>query len=452
MDVLGSANQVLLNWGGAQSNRSNLSRALASGLRISSAADDPSGLAIAENLHSQVLGFQQSAASVQTANNLLTVADGVLAASQVILQRIHTLAIQAHSDINSDRQLSAIQTEIDQLKKELNAISSEASFNGITLFNGSLDNSQATKPQVRVEPAETNPDGSVPTPDVYDAAGSGSPNPGPLIYNANVQTQAVRCFIQFQVVSYSSNPVDPITGPLGQPGCIIRTSIYSQDPSFGAAPQTVQDSALPTNVGPDAGTGAQLQITSPSGASILLSFDLANLSQQDVGVAMSFVVDPGRPAATGHQLHIHDGAREGTSIGISLPSLSTDALNISDINVSRPGEVDAFNNPIGLSSSNNFAADDAQVRAENAMQQVGAIRAIVGAQSVSLTQDATNDSVAIVNQTASESSVRDANIAGVYTQFIQAQVRGALGLSVLSAIQSDARLIAQLFSAALLRT
>jgi len=66
MDVLGSADQVLWNLARTQSARSEHARALASGLRINDASDDPSGLAIAETLHTQVLGFQQSAANVQT--------------------------------------------------------------------------------------------------------------------------------------------------------------------------------------------------------------------------------------------------------------------------------------------------------------------------------------------------------------------------------------------------
>lgn len=443
MDVLGSADQVLLNLARTQSARSEHARALASGLRINSASDDPSGLAIAETLHTQVLGFQESVANVQTANNLLTVADGVLATVQRILQRINTLGVQAHSDINSDRQLSAIQTEIDQLLKELNAIS-KATFNGITLFNGSIDNRQAIPPTIKIVDAESNPDGSVPTPNVYDATGSGSPNSGPLISNANVQIAAIPSYFEFQVISYSTNPVDPISGPLGQPGCIIRTSVYSKDPSFGAAPQTVQDSALPTNVGPNAGSGASLQISSPSGASILLTFDLANLSPQDVGVAMSFVTTPGRAAATGHALEVHSGGCEGNAVAITLPSLSTDSLGLSSITVVRPGEIDAFNVPIGQSSSNNFAADDVQVRTQSAMEQVGAIRATVGAQIVSLSQDASNDSIAIVNQTASESSQRDAHMAPTYAKYIQDQVRSTVGSAILHAVQSDARLLSQL--------
>ncbi|MDP9018493.1 MAG: flagellin, partial [Candidatus Eremiobacteraeota bacterium] len=70
---------------------------LSSGLRINTAADDPSGLAIAESLQSQVNGFQEAVRNVQDANNAATVAEGALQTTTDILQRIRSLSIQASS-------------------------------------------------------------------------------------------------------------------------------------------------------------------------------------------------------------------------------------------------------------------------------------------------------------------------------------------------------------------
>ncbi|MHB8462794.1 MAG: flagellin N-terminal helical domain-containing protein, partial [Vulcanimicrobiaceae bacterium] len=63
---------------------------LSSGLRINNAADDPSGLAIATNLQTQVSGFSQAVQNVQAANNATQVADGALQTATDILQRIRT--------------------------------------------------------------------------------------------------------------------------------------------------------------------------------------------------------------------------------------------------------------------------------------------------------------------------------------------------------------------------
>lgn len=109
---------------------------LSSGLRINSAADDPSGFAIATTLHTQVAAFDQGARNVQDANNALTVADGAMAAVTGIVQRIRTLAIEAASDFNSSADRANIQAEIDQLVLEINRIQDNANFNGLKLLEG----------------------------------------------------------------------------------------------------------------------------------------------------------------------------------------------------------------------------------------------------------------------------------------------------------------------------
>ena len=75
---------------------------LSSGLRINTAADDPSGLAISTRLVSQAQGFDQGSLNVQDANNAATVAEGALQTETDILQRIRNLAVEASSDITSN--------------------------------------------------------------------------------------------------------------------------------------------------------------------------------------------------------------------------------------------------------------------------------------------------------------------------------------------------------------
>lgn len=112
---LSIANNLLSN--AAQLNLNNNQKALqtsvtrlSSGLRINSAADDPSGLAIAETLQSQVNGFDQAAQNVQNANNAVTVAEGALQTTTDILQRIRSLAVEASSDISSESDKANLQT------------------------------------------------------------------------------------------------------------------------------------------------------------------------------------------------------------------------------------------------------------------------------------------------------------------------------------------------------
>jgi flagellin len=110
---------------------------LSSGLRIASAADDPSGLAIAEKLQAQVSGFDQGSRNVQDASNAATVADGALQTTTDILQRIRSLAVEASNDIASVNDKAHLQAEVAQLLQEVNRISLQTQFNGVGLLDGS---------------------------------------------------------------------------------------------------------------------------------------------------------------------------------------------------------------------------------------------------------------------------------------------------------------------------
>ena len=137
------ANSVQLNLDYNQKQLQNVVTQLSSGLRINTAADDPSGLAIATNLQTQVDGFNQAIQNVQNANNAAQVALGALTTTTNILQRIRALAVEAASDINSQDDRTNLQTEVSQLLLEINRISQNTNFNGQALLDGSHAGFQA---------------------------------------------------------------------------------------------------------------------------------------------------------------------------------------------------------------------------------------------------------------------------------------------------------------------
>ncbi|MBV8583552.1 MAG: flagellin, partial [Candidatus Eremiobacteraeota bacterium] len=137
------ANSVQLHLDYNQSQLTHVASQLSSGLRILSAADDPSGNAIATNLQTQVDGFNQAVQNVQNANNAAQVALGALTSTTDILQRIRSLAVEAASDINSNNDRLNLQTEVSQLLLEVNRISQNTNFNGQALLDGSHAGFQA---------------------------------------------------------------------------------------------------------------------------------------------------------------------------------------------------------------------------------------------------------------------------------------------------------------------
>jgi flagellin len=461
MDVLGSTGWVELNLFRTQLDEERQVRALASGLRVVSASDDPSGLAISENIQTKVAGLQQGVQNVQSASNLLNVADSTLANVQTILSRIHSLIIQASSDINSTSQLESIQSEIDQLLHEVNKIASSANFNGIKLLDGSLATSNTIGTVSAPYAIQVTPIDQGTGTDVYDATGSGTANSGPLIsaptngntiYGGNTNG-FVSGYIEFTITGYSTDPTDPNLGPIGQPGVYLQITEYSTDPAFGGAggaTEQVSTSALPTGAGINLAFDPNnpLSILNADSSQNMLVFNLANLSSEDVGVTQAFETFDATPASatSGQALQINDSGTEGGIVEISLPSVSTSALGINSISVLDPNTVDWLNTSSGTATSNEVATQDAEARVQNAMDLISQARAQVGAQDVALQDDMNNASIDVVNQVASESAIRDVDMGQAVTQFTKDQVLSQIGTSVLAQMQANAQLVIELVS------
>ncbi|HEY9180668.1 MAG TPA: flagellin [Candidatus Baltobacteraceae bacterium] len=454
MDVLGSTDQVQLNLFRTQLDEERQTRALASGLRVISASDDPSGLAVAENIQTQVLGLQQGVQNVQTASNLLNVADSTLANVQTILSRIHSLIVEAASDLNSTEQLQSIQTEIDSLLQEVNKIASSASFNGIRLLDGSL--AQTTYPAAYVIQQTSSPslpDGSTPTGAQVTNYDGVSGTPGNLIWDPASSnpataptlsiTNSVSSYFSISVTGYSSNAIDPDSQTAIGPGDYVQLIAYSTDPRMGVAPIYMDAQAVAVGSGPI----GNVQLDTPDGtATNIVNFTLANLTAADVGTSMTFITQVTSNTSSptgGTPLTVNYGGTEGANLQISLPSVDTTTLNVSNISVLASETENYLDQSTGM-SSNQVPVADAEARVQLALDSISEARATVGAQTVSLQYEANDASIQIVNQVASESAIRDVNVGAAVTQFTKDQVLSEIGTSVLAQMQSNAQLVIQL--------
>jgi len=109
--------------------------ALSSGLRINRAADDASGLAIANKLSAQASGLGQAVRNANDAMGLVQTADGALQEDDNILKRIRTLSVQGANDTQDTASRLLISKEILRLVSELDHIANETKFNGKQLLN-----------------------------------------------------------------------------------------------------------------------------------------------------------------------------------------------------------------------------------------------------------------------------------------------------------------------------
>lgn len=111
---------------------------LSSGLRINSAKDDAAGLAIAERFSSQINGLAQAKRNANDGVSLAQTAEGSLGETSKLLQRMRELAVQAANGTNSATDRAALQSEVNQLKSEVDRITSATQFNGQKLLDGTF--------------------------------------------------------------------------------------------------------------------------------------------------------------------------------------------------------------------------------------------------------------------------------------------------------------------------
>lgn len=111
---------------------------LSSGYRINRAGDDAAGLTISEKMRSQIRGLNKASNNAQDGVSLIQVAEGALAETHSILQRMNELATQAANDTNTTIDRNAVQKEINQLVSEIDRIQSTTQFNTMNLIDGSF--------------------------------------------------------------------------------------------------------------------------------------------------------------------------------------------------------------------------------------------------------------------------------------------------------------------------
>ena len=109
---------------------------LSSGLRITKAGDDASGLAVSEKMRAQIRGLSRAAANAEDGISFIQTTEGYLQNSQDILQRIRELAIQASNGVYTTEDRMQIQVEVSALVDEIDRIASHAQFNGLNMLTG----------------------------------------------------------------------------------------------------------------------------------------------------------------------------------------------------------------------------------------------------------------------------------------------------------------------------
>lgn len=112
---------------------------LSSGLKFNNAKDNPSGMAISFKMQAQINALNRASLNATDGASMVETIDDAIGEMTEVLQRMRELCVQAANDTNTPEDLEAVQKEIEQLKKEVDRISSDTEFNGQKLLDGSMD-------------------------------------------------------------------------------------------------------------------------------------------------------------------------------------------------------------------------------------------------------------------------------------------------------------------------
>ncbi len=128
------------NLAGMQGKMQKSFAQLSSGHRITSAGDDPAGLAISENLKAQIRSTRQAHRNASDGVSMVQVAEGGLNTIGNMIIRLRELAMQAASDTVSHRDRGFINKEVQQLKDEIQRVANTTTWGKTKLLNGSTPN------------------------------------------------------------------------------------------------------------------------------------------------------------------------------------------------------------------------------------------------------------------------------------------------------------------------
>jgi flagellin len=433
------ANQVQFNLDVNQSALKNITNQLSSGLRINSAADDPSGLAIATNLQTQADGFNTAVQNVQNANNAAQVALGAFSTTTDILQRIRSLAVEAASDINSQDDRNNLQAEVTQLLLEVNRIAQNTNFNGQALLDGSHSGFQA---RVQASLAITANTSLSTNGGLAQVSGV---KYGFLAASVTAGATQVGGAAAFQTTV--GGVQGTATGDSGtQDGTIelqvINTgvSIAVQETFINSATGKITTSSTLFGGAISASGAKTIKGTGTAGGAngfdnvkiILGAFttaDVGTTSYIKISQNVAALTNPANPA-----FNFQSGADEGDVIQVGIQATNTQTLRISNVNLA----ISSAGNP-------SLGAEDSIGQIDNALQTILSQQANLGAVVVRLNEDANNDNISEVNLQASESSIRDLNVGQATTEFTKLQILVQVGTSVLAQANANAQSVLGLF-------
>ncbi len=351
------------------SAQSKSTEKLSSGYKINRAADDAAGLSISEKMRKQMRGLDQASSNAEDGISAVQTAEGALTEVHSMLQRMNELAVQAANGTNSTSDRQSIQDEIDQLTTEIDRVAETTKFNETFLLKGGT----GTKEEKL---------------DAYDAGLAGK-------LGTYTDTDATVKFTADALVSGSTVTIAGIEYTIADTAD-VDNNILDTDTAYTKMAEALLDANRIGNTN-------------------------AEVSNDGDGV---FTITRGTvtiPKALSFNLHVGSDADMTNKIGVNIETMSSAFLGIEGISV-----VGANDAAPGTQAT--YAID----AVANALQKVSEQRSALGAVQNRLEHTVSNLDNVVENTTASESRIRDTDMAEEMVEYSKNNILMQAGQSMLA--------------------
>jgi flagellin len=390
-----------------ENTTNNLNESLAklsSGYRINKAADDASGLVISENLQSQVSGLQQATRNAQDGISVVQTAEGALSSVQSMLQRIRDLVIQsANTGASDSTARQAAQNEIVQLRAEIDRVANTTSFGNQRLLNGSFG-AQAAR---------------------INTTASGLPAGGLTL--GSVATVTFTLVVDSGAAASLSVNVTIVTGT------------YATAASFQTELQKDINTAITGNAGFTGGVTANVRDLGGGAWSVELvrnsSATGAKLTTTAIGASIPFVTATSATTTT-----TGGGVFQ---VGANVTSANQIHVSIDDVRITS-GTNTTYTALANIDVTNTTQNGISASLVDSAIAAVSALRGQLGADQNRFQSTIANLQVTTENLSASESRIRDTDMASEMVNFTKDQILLQAGTAMLAQANSAPQTILKL--------
>ena len=360
---------------------------LSSGYRINRAADDAAGLGISEKMRAQIRGTSQAIRNAKDGISMIQTAEGAMDEIHSILQRMRELGVQAANDTNDTAARTSIGTEIMQLRTEIDRIANATNFNGQNLLTGALTGTLggASATDLVVNDAV----GAAIATEI-NVAGA---KPGTYTFSYNASTDELT-----------------LTGPSGQAQVITLSAI--------------------------AANGSQTLNFNQLGISIKLA-STAGETADNIGAALT--------AASDDTIVVTGSGAAALQVGANTTSYDVMNVSFNDVRATQSTGLNLLSGGgVDWTSSSTIVASNTAAQAfidqiDAAITTLNTRRSDLGAAQNRLEHTVNSLGVAVENLTASESRIRDADVAELSSQMASNQILQQAGTAVLAQANQSAQ-------------